>query len=415
MSVAPTPATACVDRSEIEAAARRLDGAIAHTPCRPSETLSAQTGAEVWLKFENHQFTASFKERGALNRLLALSADERERGVIAMSAGNHAQAVAYHCQRLGIPATIVMPRTTPNAKVEATRVFGPEILLEGVAFDETRAVTEQLCRDRALTMIHPFNDPAIIAGQGTLGLELQAQVPDADHILIPIGGGGLFGGIASAYRGQERAPQLHGVQMSRYGAAHRAFHGLEVGAPVAPQGTVAEGIAVKTPGALTLPIIQEQASDVLLVTESQVEQAIFDLLEIEKTVAEGAGAAGLAALCAHADRFAGQRVVLLICGGNIDMLILSSVLQRGLVRSHRLVRLRVEIPDLPGALAELTGIVGALDSNIMDIVHQRAFGGSSVRATMVDLVLQMRGEEQVDKVLGGLAAAGYRAELLEGY
>lgn len=411
MTTAPQPPPQQgIDRQAVLAAADRLDTQILRTPCEHSLTLSARTGAAVFLKAENQQFTSSFKERGALNRLLALDAQERRRGVIAMSAGNHAQAVAYHARRLKIPATIVMPRITPNAKVEQTRVFGPEIILEGLQFDETRAFTQNLAAERNLTLIHPYDDPAVIAGQGTIALELQQQIPDADVLLVPIGGGGLISGIATAYAGQAQAPEIIGVQMNRYPAAHQQFYGEAPSAPGA--GTVAEGIAVKQPGALTMPIIREHVSDILLVSESQVEQAIFDLLEFEKTVVEGAGAAGLAALQAHAERFAGKRVVLLLCGGNIDMLILSSVLQRGLVRSHRLVRLRVEIQDLPGALSDLTRIVGELDSNIMDIAHQRAFGGSSVRATVVELVLQMRGEEQVDKVIAGLAAEGYQAALI---
>ncbi len=374
-------------------------------------TLSARTGAEVYLKFENQQFTASFKERGALNRLLALSPAERGRGVIAMSAGNHAQALAYHGQRLGIPTCIVMPRITPNAKVEQTRVFGAEIILEGAQFDETLAFTQALAQQRNLTLIHPFDDPDVIVGQGTLALELEQQVAGADVVIVPIGGGGLISGVATALASSPRPPSIVGVQMARYPAAHRAFYGQTPSASGA--GTVAEGIAVKQPGELTLPIIKQRVEDILLVSESQVEQAIFDLLEYEKTVVEGAGATGLAALYANKQRFTGKKVVLLLCGGNIDMLILSWVLQRGLVRSHRLVRLRVEIQDIPGALADLTRVLGELDSNILDIVHQRAFGGSSVRATTVELVLQMRGEEQVEQVLEGLASAGYQAKLVD--
>lgn len=399
-----------VSRGAVQAAAARIQGQVNVTACERSVTLSARTGAQVYLKFENQQFTASFKERGALNRLLALSDEQRQRGIVAMSAGNHAQAVAYHGQRLGIPTSIVMPRITPNAKVEQTRVFGAEVILEGMQFDETRAFTQALAEERALTLIHPFDDPAIIAGQGTIGLELERQVPDADCVLVPIGGGGLISGIVTAYAGASSSPEVIGVQMAGYPAAHNAFYGK----PPAPlgTGTVAEGIAVKQPGALTLPIIRERVADILLVSEAQVEQAIFDLLELEKTVVEGAGAAALAALYANAARFRGKKVVVLLSGGNIDMLILSSVLQRGLVRSNRLVRLQVEIQDLPGALADLTRVLGELDSNIMDIVHQRAFGASTVRATQVELVLQMRGEEQVDQVLDGLSAAGYQATLV---
>ncbi|MGI9327407.1 MAG: threonine ammonia-lyase [Pseudomonadales bacterium] len=400
-----------ISRSAVQVAAIRINGQVNYTPCEHSVTLSALTGAQVYLKFENQQFTASFKERGALNRLLALSPAERGRGVIAMSAGNHAQALAYHGQRLGIPTCIVMPRITPNAKVEQTRVFGAEIILEGAQFDETLAFTQTLARQRDLTLIHPFDDPDVIAGQGTLALELEEQVPDADVVIVPIGGGGLVSGVATVLASSPRPPSIVGVQMAGYPAAYRAFYGQTPSAPGA--GTVAEGIAVKEPGELTLPVIKQRVEDILLVSESQVEQAIFDLLEYEKTVVEGAGATGLAALYANKQRFAGKKVVLLLSGGNIDMLILSSVLQRGLVRSHRLVRLRVEIQDMPGALADLTRVLGELDSNIMDIVHQRAFGGSSVRATTVELVLQMRGEEQVEQVLEGLANAGYLAQLVD--
>ena len=359
------------------------------------------------LKFENHQFTASFKERGALNCLSLLTDEERRRGVVAMSAGNHAQALAYHGSRLGVPACIVMPRSTPNVKVRQTRVFGAEVYLKGDTLDETLAHTQELAAERGLTLVHPFDDERVVAGQGTVGLEILEQVPDVEAIIVPVGGGGLIGGIGLAVKSTAPSVELAGVQMERFPAAFDRFHGRK--SKPGPLGTVAEGIAVKSPGEHTWPLIQAFVDSLFQVTETQVEQALFTLLEIEKTVVEGAGAAPLAALTANAERYRGRKVVLVLSGGNMDMMILSSVLQRGLVRSHRLARLDVEIPDIPGALAELTAMLGRLDSNIVDIVHQRTFGGSSVRATVVELVLQMRGEEQVEQVLAALRDGGYEA------
>jgi threonine dehydratase len=395
--------------SDVEAAASRLDAQIIATPCLRSETLSKVTGSEVFLKFENLQFTSSFKERGALNCLLQLTSEERSTGVIAMSAGNHAQALAYHGSRLGLPTTIVMPRSTPNAKVEQTRVFGAEVLLHGTQFDETRSFTEHLATERSLTLVHPFDDPRVIAGQGTVGLEIVEQVPDLDAVIIPVGGGGLISGAAVAIKEKAPSVEVVGVQAERYASAADAYYARPAGEAV--PGTVAEGIAVKSPGANTLPLIKAHVDRMLTVSEERIEQAVFDLLEIEKTVVEGAGAASLAALRAHADLFEGKRIVLVLSGGNVDMMILSSILQRGLVRTHRLIRLGVELPDMPGALAALTQVLGELDSNIMDIAHQRTFGGSSVRTTLVNLVLQMRGEEQVGRVVEALTNRGYEVRL----
>lgn len=396
--------------ADIEAAQKRIAGQVIVTPLMRSDTLSVLTGAELSLKFENLQFTSSFKERGALNCLLQLAESERQRGVIAMSAGNHAQALAYHGRRLGVPTCIVMPRSTPNAKVEQTRVFGADVHLHGAQFDETREYTLALAKERQLTLVHPYDDERVMAGQGTVGLEILAQMPDVECIVVPVGGGGLISGIATAVKSLAPAVEVIGVQVRRFAAAFNAFHGsTEV--PGLP-GTVAEGIAVKSPGRHTLPIIRSLVDDMLLVSEEQVEQAVFTLLEIEKTVVEGAGAVGLAAARAMPERFAGRRTLLVLSGGNIDMMILATVLQRGMVRSGRLVRMRVEIPDVPGALSQLTQALGELDSNIVDIVHQRAFGGSSVRATLVELSLQMRGEEQVDQVVQGLRARGYDVALI---
>jgi threonine dehydratase len=400
-----------MELNTVREAAARIRGQVIQTPCMQSDTLSRVLGCDLWIKFENQQFTASFKERGALNTLLQLSESERRRGVIAMSAGNHAQAVAYHGARLGVPTTIVMPRTTPNAKVEQTRVHGAEVILHGAQFDETRSFTGSLAEERQLVLLHPYDDERVIAGQGTVALEMLAQMPAPDFVVVPVGGGGLIAGIATVIRSLQPQVQVVGVQMERYDSAAQLFRGLE---PVNHKaGTVAEGIAVKHPGQITLPIIKANVDRMVTVSEEAVEQAIFTLLEIEKTVAEGAGAAALAAVMADRETFAGKRVATVLSGGNIDMMILSSVLQRGLVRTHRLVRLRVEIPDVPGALSDLTEIIGELDSNIIDIQHQRAFGSSSVRATMVELVLQMRGEEQVEQVLASLRKAGYDAVLTD--
>ena len=393
---------------DIERAQARIGSSIVRTPFDRSLTLSATTGVELFLKCENQQFTASFKERGALNRLLDLTAEERRRGVIAMSAGNHAQAVSYHGKRLGIPTTIVMPRTTPNPKVTQTRAHDAEVILHGSEFDETREFTRTLARERNLTLVHPYEDPAVIAGQGTIALEMLDVVDRLDTLLVPVGGGGLISGIAIAAKGRDPSIEVVGVQCERYPAAHHAFHGLDA-SDVPDHDTVADGIAVKSPGMLTMGLIRRFVDDMVLVREQDVEQAIFMLAEIEKTVVEGAGAAGVAALLRHAARFRGCRVATVLCGGNIDMLTLSSVLQRGMVRSHRMVRLRVEVPDIPGALGQVTQIVGALDSNILEIQHQRVFGGASARAAIVEMILQLRGEEGAEQVLRALRARGFDA------
>jgi threonine dehydratase len=399
-----------VSIDDIQQARARIASGILPTPFQLSETLSAIIGFELCLKFENQQFTASFKERGALNRLLDLTPEERKRGVIAMSAGNHAQALAYHGRRLGVPTTIVMPRSTPNAKVEQTRAHGAEVILRGSQFDETRSFTLELARQRGLTLVHPYDDPAVIAGQGTVALEmLETEIGQRiDTLLVPVGGGGLISGVAVAAKALRPGIQVIGVQSERYPSAHHAFHGLDP-SDVPNRDTVAEGIAVKSTGKLTMALIRRHVDDMVLVREEDIEQAIFMLAEIEKSVVEGAGAAGVAAAIRHKERFQRRCVGTILCGGNIDMMTLSSVLQRGMVRSHRMVRLQVEVPDVPGALGQVTQLIGELDSNIIEITHQRAFGASSARTAIVDLVLQLRGEEQAEQVLDALEARGFDA------
>jgi threonine dehydratase len=394
-----------VSMEDIRAAAQRIAGAIEHTPCVHSRTLSRLTGAQVWLKFENLQFTASFKERGALNKLLCLSAAERKRGVIAMSAGNHAQAVAYHAARLGIPAVIVMPKGSPNTKVKNTRVHGAEVVLEGESLaDAGRHAFERAARDN-LVFVHPYEDPLVIAGQGTAGLELLAAVPDLDVLVVPIGGGGLISGIATAAKALKPDIRIFGVESKTYPSMYQRLNGL----PIQVGGdTIAEGIAVKDVGDIAFGIIKRLVEEVLLVEEETIERAVVALIEIEKTVAEGAGAAALAALLEHPGRFAGKRVGLPISGGNIDSRVLASVLMRGLVRDARLVRLRVTMPDVSGSLAKVAGLIAAGGGNIVEVQHQRIFGTSSVRSPEVEFLIETRDRDHTDLLLQSLVASGIK-------
>lgn len=398
-----------VTLADVEAAARRLEGNIGRTPCLRSRTLSEITGAEVWLKFENQQYTASFKERGALNKLVQLPDAARARGVIAMSAGNHAQGVAYHARRLGIAATIVMPSHTPIVKVENTRRLGARVILEGEGVDEAAVRAHALAAEEGLTFIHPFDDEAVIAGQGTVALEMLAQVPDLDVLIVPIGGGGLIAGMATAAKALRPDIEVVGVEAALYPSVKRQLEGAS-SCPGGP--TIAEGIAVKEPGRLTLPVIAGLVSDVLLIDEGAIEAAILQLLEIEKTVAEGAGAAGLAALATNRERFAGRRVGLVVCGGNIDSRLLSAVILRGLVRTRRLVRLRVAVPDSPGSLARIAGTVAAAGGNVVDVVHQRAFSRLSVKLTDLDLTVEARDAAHADEIAAALVGEGFAIHLL---
>ncbi len=391
----------------IRAAAGRLRGQVVDTPCLHSRTLSALCGCEVFLKFENHQFTASFKERGALNKMAQLSADERARGVLAVSAGNHAQGVAYHAMRMGVPATIVMPRFAPAVKVENTRRFGAEVVLAGDTFDDARLHGLQLAQERALTLVHPYDDFDVMAGQGSIALEMLAAQPDIDTLVVAVGGGGLISGMATAARALRPGIQVFGVQTERFAPVWSARHGQsrECG-----QATIADGIAVKSPGALTLPLILERVDDVLLVGEDDIEQAILLLLEIEKTVVEGAGAVGLAALLKQRERFAGRKVGLVLSGGNIEPLVLAEIIQRGMVKSGRLVRLRFDVRDVPGSLADVASQLGRLGANIDEVQHQRAFTTLSVERAQIDVVVQTRGAAHVEEIIESLRVLEYRVE-----
>ena len=396
--------SATLTLEDIEAAARRIKGQVLETPCLPSRTLGEMAGCEVFLKFENQQFTASFKERGAFNRIALLSDAERAHGVLTVSAGNHAQAVAYHTQRLGIPTTVVMPRFASAVKVENTRRFGAEVVLEGETFDDARRHGLSLAAQRGLTVVHPFDDLGVAAGQGTLAREMLAQQPTIDTLLEPVGGGGLIGGMAVAARAHGTRVDVVGVQTERFPSVWSAVHGSD---RESGQATIADGIAVKHPGVLTLPIIHSHVDDMVLVGEDDIEQAIVLLIEIEKTVVEGAGAAGLAALLRHRARFAGRRVGVVLSGGNIEPLVLAEIIQRGMVRSARLARLRVDVRDVPGALAEVTSALGKLGANIDEVRHQRAFSSLSVERVQIEFVVQTRGIEHLERIIAAMSAQGF--------
>jgi threonine dehydratase len=392
---------------DIQGATMRLRGEVIETPCVPSHTLSAMAGCDVFLKFENLQFTASFKERGALNKMAQLTPAERSAGVLAVSAGNHAQGVAYHAQRMGIPATIVMPRFAPAVKVERTRGFGASVMLEGDTFDDARERGLVVARERGLTLVHPYDDLAVVAGQGTIALEMLAQQPQLDTLVVPIGGGGMIAGVATAVRALRPDIEVIGVQTERFPAAWNAQHGEQ---RASAQVTIADGIAVKSPGVLTLPIIRDKVADVLLVDEDAIEQAILMLLEIEKTVVEGAGSVGLAALMKYPERFKGRKVGLVLSGGNIEPLVLADIIERGMVKSGRLARLRFDVRDVPGALANVATLLGQLGANIDEVQHQRAFSSLSVERAQIEVVVQTRGLAHIEQILAAMCAQGYKAE-----
>ena len=395
-----------VSLQDIEQAALRLNGHLLDTPCVESRTLSQITGAQIFLKFENLQYTASFKERGACNKLSQLTLQERQRGVIAMSAGNHAQGVAYHAQRLGLRAVIVMPRLTSGVKVERTRGFGAEVVLHGDTLEESRTHALEMAQAQGLVFVHPYDDEAIVAGQGTVGLEMLRAVPELDALVIAVGGGGLIAGIATVARAFKPDIEIVGVQTSRFPSMVNAIKGTHH-----PQGTstIADGIAVGTPGVIATAIIRALVDDMLLVDEGDIEQAMVMLLEIEKTLVEGAGAAGLAALLKYPERFAGKKVGLVLCGGNIDPLLLAAIIERGMVRAGRLARITVSVRDVPGSLAKITATVAEAGANIDEVHHQRAFTMLSVQNVEIELVIQTRGPAHIQQVIAALNEAGFEA------
>ncbi|GAA3988140.1 threonine ammonia-lyase [Comamonas faecalis] len=394
---------------DIQTAATRLQGQVLDTPCVESRTLSQITGAQVFLKFENLQFTASFKERGACNKLTQLTDAERTHGVIAMSAGNHAQGVAYHAQRLGLRAVIVMPSFTPGVKVERTRGFGAEVVLHGNTLEEASSHARALAEQQQLTFIHPYDDEAIAAGQGTIALEMLAEQPDLQALVVAVGGGGLLAGIATAARALKPGLDIVGVQAERFPAMVNAIQGTHYEQGIS---TIAEGIAVGKPGEITREAIARLVDDLVLVREGDIEQAVLMLLEIEKTLVEGAGAVGLAALLRHPQRFAGKKVGLVLSGGNIDPLLLADIIERGMVRSGRLARIKVSARDVPGVLARITATVAEAGANIEEVHHQRAFTLLAAQNVEIELVLQARGKEHVQQILERLRQAQMQAELI---
>jgi len=397
-----------VTLDDVEAARGRLAGAIVETDCDWSRTLSDILGCKVWLKFENLQFTASFKERGALNRLSALAADERQRGVIAMSAGNHAQGVAYHANRLGIPATIVMPVNTPTVKVVNTRRHGAEVILTGETVEEAAAFAHAHGRERGLTFIHPYDDPLVIAGQGTLALEMLGTAPEIDTFVVPIGGGGLISGIATAAKALKPSIRIFGVQAELYPSMYNTVKGANL--PMRGD-TLAEGIAVKAPGKITQRIVRDLVDDIILVSEQEIERAVSLLINIEKTVVEGAGAAGLAAVLKAPDRFKGRTLGLVLCGGNIDTRLLASVLSRELAREGRLTQLTIDLVARPGQLGKVADLLGEAGANIVEVYHQRIFSDLPAKAALLEVVIETRDREHLNETVKRLRSAGFELEV----
>jgi threonine dehydratase len=391
--------------ADIEAARRVIKGAVLRTPMLPAPRLSALTGADVYVKYENLQVTNSFKDRGALVKLTSLSDTERKRGVIAMSAGNHAQSVAYHAARLGIPATIVMPVTTPFVKVAATRSHGAEVVLDGESVAEAQARCERMQAERGMTLVHPYDDPRIMAGQGTIALEMLEDVGDLDALVIPIGGGGLIAGNAIAARAVKPAIEIVGAEAALYPAVWNALHGKSrpIGGP-----TLAEGIAVQNVGKLTLPVIRELVAEIILVDEAHLERAVNAYLTLQKTMAEGAGAAGLAALLAKPERFRGKKVGLILCGGNIDPRILASIMVRELERENHIVSFRLTIPDRPGVLGTIATRLGALGANILEVDHRRLFLDVPAKGAKLDVTIETRDAAHAEDIMTALGQDGYR-------
>lgn len=398
------PQAKTVTLVDIETARATIAGAVLDTDFDHSRTLSAMTGADIWLKFDNLQFTASFKERGALNRLSNLTAEQARRGVVAMSAGNHAQGVAYHAKRLNIPATIVMPQGTPTIKVENTRHHGAEVIVTGATLEDAAAFARQLETERGLYFLHPYDDELVIAGQGTVALEMLAAVPDLDTLVVPIGGGGLIAGMATAAKAVNPAIKVIGVEAALYPSMYNLIKSASL--PVGGD-TLAEGIAVKAPGGLSREIVRRLVDDIVLVSEPQIERAVALLIAIEKTVVEGAGAAGLAAVLADPRRYAGEKIGLILCGGNIDTRLLASVLTREQAREGRLSRLTIDIPDQPGQLAKVSTVIGACGANIIEVYHQRVFTDLPAKGTELHLVVETRDRAHLSDTIAALKTAGY--------
>ncbi len=399
--------------ADIRRAAAAIEGAVARTPTIVAPALSALARCEIHLKLENLHRTGSFKERGALNKLLTLTPAQRSGGVVAMSAGNHAQGVAYHARRLGVPATIVMPGGTPFIKVERTEALGAVVLLKGESLAAAREAAQALARQNGLVFIHPYDDPAVIAGQGTIALEFLADCPGLEALIVPVGGGGLISGIAIAAKALNPEIEIVGVQSTLYPSMQRLMQGKDPGPP-AEAATLAEGIAVKEPGRLTRRIVEALVSDILLVDDARLEDAVEILLDRQKLVAEGAGAAALAAILGAPERFAGKRVGIVVSGGNIDVRLLASILMRGLVREGRLVRLRADLPDLPGALSRVSGIIGKHAGNIVEVHHQRLFHDTSVKRAELDVVVETQNRRHVETLIAALNDAGFPTRLLLG-
>ena len=396
-----------ISLADVVSARERIRGSIYCSPCPHSQMLSALTGQQVYLKLENLQMTGSFKERGALNRIALLTPEQAARGVVAASAGNHAQGVAYHATSRGIRALIVMPLATPLVKVTATRGFGAEVVLHGANYDEACEEATRLCRAEGMTFIHPFDDPIVMAGQGTIGLELLEQIPQLEAVVVPIGGGGLIGGIACAIKESRPGIRVIGVQTARLpsmAAAVAQHHPVTL----EPATTIADGIAVRRAGDATFPVVERYVDEIVTVQEDEIAAAILVLLEREKTLAEGAGATALAALLQKKTSLDGAHTAVLVCGGNIDVTLLSRIIERGLVQDGRLIRLRIHLLDKPGALAELTRLIASYRANIVDTLHNRAYYGVNLGDTVIDITMETRGREQVEELLGALTAEGYK-------
>jgi threonine dehydratase len=394
-----------VQLSDIETAALAIKGHVVHTPFLHSRTLSQIVGADVLIKFENLQFTATFKERGALNKLLSLTVEERARGVVAMSAGNHAQGVAYHAERLGIPATIVMPETTPFVKVQQTADFGAHVILKGADFAEATVIAKDLSRAEGFIFVHPFDDEKVIAGAGTIGLELAQSGAEFDTVVVPVGGGGLISGIATAVKALKPATRVIGVEAELFPSMQAALKGE---APQCGGVTIAEGIAVARAGELTREICARLVDEVLIVSETSIERAIYLMLTVEKTVVEGAGAAGFAALLQHKDKFAGRRVALVVPGGNIDARLLASVIMRELSRDGRILKISVDVEDLPGQLGRVTRAIGEARGSILDVHHSRLALDISAKHTLVECMVEARDSVHADEICAAIDALGFK-------